>query len=246
MTRRKGTDRREIIAHLQSRGPLTAEERPIVIVTPPEVIELTPEEAAEYGPPSPQSGEPLRSAALDTFKRALGNRVPSAIPHLLGELSHKQQAAEYHLGRVGGEGAEQWFEAEAFIYQARGSLDILARILHEFVDQATPDFGRHGVPITGTLRNQPRSSPHHAASLQLADLIENTKFIAVLSAVRDEISHWQGFPSLAKANTGSVHLGGLDLDQFCIGIWLEVMPFSRRFLERTIEIAWEKQGGDRA
>ncbi len=238
MKRRKSTDRQEIIAHLQSRGPLTPEERPIVFVTPIEVVELTPEEAARYrAEPLPNSGEQLCLAALDTFNRTLGDRVPLAIPHLLGELSYKLQAMEYHLRKVGGDGIEQWFEAEAAIYQARSSLEILARILHEFIKQVKPSFRSDGRPIANVLKQQPRFSPQYASSIQLAALVEAAGFIETLSAVRDEISHWSSFPTLTKARTGTVHLAGMDLDQFCIGMWLQLMPFSRHFLEWTIDIA---------
>lgn len=242
MTNKKRLNRQTIIASLQSRGPLTPEERPIVIVGPEE--ELTPEEAAKYDNSwVPHSGQELCSAALDTFHRTLNGTLPPPTRYLLGELSYKFQAAEYHLRRVGGDDLRQWFEAEAFMNQARSTLEIVARILHRYVRQAPDSFHSNGTPIANALRNQPTTCPQHVTSVHFAGWIEEAKFPATLSAVRDEIAHRQGFRSLAKATAGVVHLGGMDLDQFCIGMWFSLMTFTQEFLEWTVTIAREMQSG---
>jgi hypothetical protein len=239
MTRKKKTDRTDVIRALQSRGTLPDEERPIVFVASPE--QLSAEEAAKYseGPWIPRTPEQLRSAALDTFQRTLGGSLSRDIPQLLDEMKYKMEGAEYHLRKVTQRDHSEWWEAEAFVNQARATLEILARILNSCVRGVPDSFDSDGIPIANALTNQPTRSSHYHSSVSLAELIKSEPFIRSLSAVRSTTYHRYGLPSLAKANTGTVHLGGLDLDQFCIGIWLALMPFAKRFLEWTITIAWE-------
>lgn len=244
MARKKKTDRADVIAKLQSRGPLTEEERPVVILTRP--VELTSAERTllAASPWVPHSACELCDAALDTFQRALGSELPPEVPQLVAELKHKMEGAEYHLRKVSLNEAGQWWEAEAFLTQARGTLEILARILNSVLHNVPDSFDRDGTPIANMLRNQPIRSRHYGSSIALADLIQEDELARELSAVRDAIHHRYGLPSLAKAKTGTIHLGGLTLEEFCIGKWLSLMKFTREFLEWTISIAWEARANE--
>ena len=208
--------------------------------------EISPEEVEMLSKSHwvPHSAAELHGAASETFQRALESDVPPDIAGLLNELKHKMEGAEYNLRNVNEGGPGEWWEAEAFLGQARGTLEILARILHAVLQEAPDSFDRDGRPIANVLRNQPTRSHHYASSIALAEFIEGTEFIRTLSAVRDKVHHRYGLPSLAKADTGTVHLGGLTLNEFCIGFWLSLMKFTRHFLEWTITIAWETQNSD--
>ena len=104
------------------------------------------------------------------------------------------EGAEYHLRKVSLNEAGQWWEAEAFLTQARGTLEILARILNSVLQNVPDSFDRDGTPIANMLRNQPIRSRHYGSSIALADLIQEDELARELSAVRDAIHHRYGLP----------------------------------------------------
>ena len=244
MTQNKKTDRSEVIQALQARGPFTKEEKPLVVITGPAAPSSEEAGRLAASPWVPHSAEQLYEAALDTFRRALGSHVPSKIPQLLEEVKYKMEGAEHHLRKVGQGSGSEWWEAEAFLTQARGTLDILARIVSSVAPNVPQSFERDGRPIANALRNQPRHSRHYESSIELANLIEEERLIRELSAVRNEVHHRGSLPTLAKVKTGTVHLAGLNLEEFCIQKWLALMQFVRHFLEWVISIAWEIQRDD--
>ena len=208
--------------------------------------EPTPEERAamQASPWIPKSPAELCQAILDSFERELGSKTPTQVPELVHELKHKLEGAEYYLRKIGRAEGNDWWEAESFLCQARGTLEMLARIVHAILRNVPDSFDRDGMPIANALRNQPQLSRHYETSLGFADFIMDEKWIRELSAVRSATHHRYSLPSLAKAESGVVHLGGLTLEEFCIGKWLSLFKFSRKFMEWSLTTAVEVELND--